>query len=170
MSQRLIFDKFNGAYMKYDNCLLKFQPKNTQLRHFRSQIQVFLLFRKILQLDKFEGANFKYDNSILKFLSQKYPNKDFLNKNIQIRHFCSQLQAVLFFREIRDWTDSRVLISNLTIVFLNILPKNTQIKHFQSKIPKQGIFDPKFRHFYFLTKFCSQTNLKVLVSNIKITF
>ena len=79
---------------------LKSLPKNTQIRHFWSQIQVFLFFRKILQLDKFEGADFKYDNSIFKILAQKYPNKAFLVKNSQIRHFWFQIQAFLFFRKI----------------------------------------------------------------------
>ena len=48
-------------------------------------------FHKFLQLEKFEGADFKYDNSILKIISQKYPNKAFLVKNTQIRHFWSQI-------------------------------------------------------------------------------
>ena len=106
----LQLDKFEGADFKYDNSIFKivgekypikaFLVKNTQIRHFWSQIQVFLFFRKILQLDKFEGADFKYDNSIFKILAQKYPNKAFLVKNSQIRHFWFQIQAFLFFRKI----------------------------------------------------------------------
>ena len=67
MSYRLFLDKFEGADLKYDNSLLKFQPKNNQIRHFWFQIQAFLFFRKILQLDKFEGADFKYDNIVFTF-------------------------------------------------------------------------------------------------------
>ena len=106
----LQLDKFEGADFKYDNSIFKilaqkypnkaFLVKNTQIRHFWSQIQVFLFFRKISQLDKFEGADFKYDNSIFKILAQKYPNKAFLVKNSQIRHFCFQIQAFFFFRKI----------------------------------------------------------------------
>ena len=93
----LKLDKFEGADFKYDNSFFKFQPKNIQIRHFWSQIQVYLFFHKILQLNKFEGADFKYDNSIFKNLARKYPNKTFLVKNIQIRHFWSKIQAFLFF-------------------------------------------------------------------------
>ena len=66
---------------------LKVQPKNTQIRHFWSQIQAFLFFREILQLDKFEGADFKYDNIVFKFQP----------KNTKMRHIWSQIQAFLFF-------------------------------------------------------------------------
>ena len=79
---------------------LQFFPKNTQIRHFWSQIQGLMCFRKILQLEKLQGADFKYDNSIFKILAQKYINKAFLVKNMQISHFCSQIQAFLFFRDI----------------------------------------------------------------------
>ena len=34
MSYKLIFDKFEGADLKYDGSYLKFQPKNTQRKHF----------------------------------------------------------------------------------------------------------------------------------------
>ena len=53
----------------------------------------------MLQLEKFEGADFKYDNSIFKILAQKYPNKTFSVKNIQIRHFWSQTLAFLLLHE-----------------------------------------------------------------------
>ena len=42
-----------------------FLVKNTQIRHFWSQIYIFLFLHKILQLGKFECADFKYDNSFL---------------------------------------------------------------------------------------------------------
>ena len=45
----IIFDKFEGADFKYDNCFLKFQSRNTQIRYFRSQTQAFFIFfHKIL--------------------------------------------------------------------------------------------------------------------------
>ena len=81
MRKRLIFDKFEGADFKYDNSFLKFQPKNTQIRHFWSQIQAFSLFHDILQLDKLKGADFKSHNSFFKILAQKYQNMAFLVKN-----------------------------------------------------------------------------------------
>ena len=79
-------DKFKDTDFKYDNIFFKFQPKNTQIRHFWVQIQVFSLFHEILQLDKFEGADFKRDKIVFEFQS----------KNIQIRHFWSQIWAFLF--------------------------------------------------------------------------
>ena len=35
--QKCIFDKLEGAEFKYDNSFIKFQSKNTQIRHFLSQ-------------------------------------------------------------------------------------------------------------------------------------
>ena len=47
------------------------------------QIQTFLYFGKVFQLAKFEGADFKNDNiDFLKILTEKYPNKEFLNENL----------------------------------------------------------------------------------------
>ena len=40
----------------------------------------------------------------------------------------------------------------MTIVFFKFSPKNKQIRHILSKIPKSGIFDPKFSHFCFSAK------------------
>ena len=36
--QTLILYKSEGANFKYDKSFWKFQPKNTQIKHFRSQI------------------------------------------------------------------------------------------------------------------------------------
>ena len=58
----------------------------------------------------------------------------------KFRYFC-------FFVKFWKWTNLRMMISNMTILFLKFLPKNTEIKHFWSKIPKCGSFGPKFRHF-----------------------
>ena len=73
---------------KYPNRV--FLVKNTQIRHFWSQIQAFLIFRKILLSDKFEGAVFKC--GIIVF--------NFQLKNSQNRHFWPRNQAFLFFCEI----------------------------------------------------------------------
>ena len=99
---------------------LKFLPKNTQGRHFLSQIQAFSLFQDILQLDKFEGADFKFDNIFFQIPAQKYPNHTFLVQNLDF----------FFLRKICNQTNLRVLISNMTIVFSNLQPKNTKIRHF----------------------------------------
>ena len=69
---------------------IKLQPKNTQIRHFCSQIQAFSFFHEISHFDKFEGAGFKYDTSFLKFQP----------KNTKIRHLWSQIQIFSFFHEI----------------------------------------------------------------------
>ena len=82
---------------------------------------------------------------------------------LRFRHFC-------VFVKFCNQTNSRVLISNLTIVLLKFLPKNTQIRHSWSKIPKNGIFSPKFGHFCFSAKFCNQINSRVLISNMTIVF
>ena len=58
----------------------------------------------------------------------------------------------------------------MTIVFFKFSPKNKQIRHVLSKIPKSGIFDPKFSHFFFLPKLCYQTNSRLVISNATILF
>ena len=80
----LQIDNFEGAGFKSDNAFLKFLPKNTQIRHFWSQIYTFLFFREILQIDKFKVVDFKYDNSFFLILAQIYPNKTFLVPNLDI--------------------------------------------------------------------------------------
>ena len=112
----LQLDKFEGADFKYGNIAFKFQPKNTQIRHFWSRIQAFLFFREILQIDKFEGADIKYDYSFFKFQP----------KNTQIRHFWSQILLFCFLTKFCNQANSKVLIANMTIVFLNSSPKITK--------------------------------------------
>ena len=153
---------------------LKFQLKNTQIRHFWSQIQAFSLFHDILQLEKFEGADFKYDNSFIKFQP----------KNTQIRHFWSQMQPFLFFSEnlqigkfegadfksdnsvfkmyAQKYPNNAFLVTNLRIFIfaLNfatrqilralILNMTTIFSKSSPEIQKSGIFGPKFKNFYFL--------------------
>ena len=101
---------------------------------------------------KFEGSDFKYDSRFLKLLS----------KNTQARHFWYQFQAffVLFFSKFCIQINSRMLISNMTIVLLKFQPKNTQIRHFSSQI----------QEFWFCTKLCTQTNSRALVTNMTMNF
>ena len=101
-------DKFKFADFKYDNSFSKkFQPKNIIIRHCWSHIQAFSFFHKILELDKFEGADFKtailVSNSRPKILKSGIFGPKF-------RHFCS-------FTKINNQTNSKVLLSNVTIVF-----------------------------------------------------
>ena len=66
----LQLDKFKGPDFKYDKIIFKFQSKNTQIRHFWSQIQGFLFLHRTLQEYKFKDADVKYDNNIFKFQPQ----------------------------------------------------------------------------------------------------
>ena len=66
------------------------------------------------------------------------------------------LDILVFFAKFCNDTNSRVL----TILFSNSSPK----------IPKSGMFGPRFKHFYFCTKLCSKTNSRVLISNMTILF
>ena len=103
-----------------------FQKKGTLYQH--------LLHEKKTHFDKFQGADFKYDNSFFNILAQKYPNKAFLLKNTQIRHFQSQIQAFLFFREILllgKFEGADFKYDNIVFKFQ---PQNTQIRHFWSQI------------------------------------
>ena len=140
---------------------LKFQTKNTQIRHRQSKIQAFSIFRETLQFDKFEDDDFKYDHIVFKFHS----------RNIQIKHFWSLLQAFLFFSaKFCKQTNLRVLFSNMNIVFEKLFPKNTKIRHFRLKIPESGVFGQILRDCCSFTKFCNQTNSNVLLSNMTIVF
>ena len=67
-------DKFEGADFKYNNIISKFQPKNTQIWHFWSQIYGFLMLHQTLKPDKFKDVDFKYD-IFFQILSQKYSYK-----------------------------------------------------------------------------------------------
>ena len=107
----------------------------------------FLFFREILQLGKFEGADLKYNYVLFKFQPKKYPNKSFLVRNLGIFAFSRNFAI----RQIRG-------CSNIAILFSNSSPK----------LPKSGIFGPKFRNFHYFTKFCNYTNPKVLISNMTI--
>ena len=135
----LQLDQLEGADFKYGNSFLKFQLKISQIRHFLSQIEAFFL--QNFQLDKFEGADFKYDNIFLKFLP----------KNTQIRYFWSQ---------VCNQTNSRVLISNMTMLFSNSSPK----------IPKSRIFGPRFKDFQFCVKLGNKINSRTLIPNRTIFF
>ena len=124
--------------------------QNTQIRYFWSQIQVFLFLHKTLQLGKFKGADFKCDNNSFEILAQKYPNQA----------FWSQIQTFLFFREILQLDKFEVGNFKYNNIFFKI----------PGKIHESGIFGPKFRQFCFFVKFCKQTNLRVLTSNMIIAF
>ena len=122
--------------------------------------QEFLFLHKILQLDIFKGADFKSHNSFFKLLAQYHPNKAFLVTNIQNGIFGPKFRYFCFSAKFCNQTNSRVLISNMTILFSNSSPK----------IPKTGIFGTEFRHFCFFVKFCKQANLRVMISNMTILF
>ena len=70
MHENLLLGKLEGVDFKYDNTFFEFQSKNTQIRHFWSQIEGFSLWHEILQSGKFEDADFKYENSIFKIQSK----------------------------------------------------------------------------------------------------
>ena len=85
----------------------------------------FFLFQEVLQLDKFEEADFKYDDSFFKILAQKCPNKTFLVPH-WVNFSFSQIFAKL---DKFDGADFKYENS-----FLKFYYKNTQIRHFLSKI------------------------------------
>ena len=72
-----------------------------------------------LYLDKFEGVDFKYDISFFK-LRSKILKKGFFGPNLRF-FFCAKLFILI---------NSRVLISNMVIIVLNLQPKFIQIRHF----------------------------------------
>ena len=76
-SQNFELDKFQAADFKYDNIAFKFQPRNTQIKHFWSQIYGFLFLDEILCLKKFEGTAVKYHSTVVfSSFSPKIPKQD----------------------------------------------------------------------------------------------
>ena len=97
---------------------------------------------------KFEGADLKYRNSLFKTLAPKYSYNASLIRNL----------SNFIFIGIFNYTNSRVLISNMAIVFQNSSPKT----------PKSGIIGPKFNVIYFCIKLYDKKNL--IISNMTIVF
>ena len=120
------------------------------MRHFWSQTQAFLLFHEVSQLNKFEGAKFKYNDIIFKF----HP------KDTHRGIFDLKFNDFYFYAKLNAKTNSRMLASNMTIIFSN----------FSSKIRKSGIFSPQFNDFYFYAKLNAKTNSRTLASNMTIIF
>ena len=126
----LHLDQFEGTDFKYDKIVFKFQPKNTQIRHFWSHILAFSFFDEILHLDQFEGADFKYDKIVFKCQ----------HNNTQIRPYWSQISAFLYFFEIlqldkfkgADFKSHNSFLKILAQKYPNkaFLVKNTQKWHF----------------------------------------
>ena len=110
LSQTFANIQIPGCCFKIRQYFLKNLPKDTLIRHFQSQIQAFLFFRKVFQIDKFEGANSKYENSFLKFQP----------KNIKIKHFLSQIQTFLLFCEILQIYKFQGATQNMTRGILGI--------------------------------------------------
>ena len=73
-----------------------------------------------MPFDKFESADFKFDNSFLKMPSKTHTNRTFLVPNLRLFCFCAKISNL---------TNSRMVISNIKIVFLKMPPKHIHIKH-----------------------------------------
>ena len=99
------------------------------------------------------GCWFQIWQQFFKILAQNNPNKAFLLPNLVIFVF-SQNFAI---RQIWGcWFQ----------IWQYCFHSNSS-----PKIPKSGIFGPKFRYFCFsFVKFCKSTNFRVLISNMTIVF
>ena len=75
----------------------KFWPKSSQIRHFLSQLKVFLFYMKLYIWQTEFSSQKSYLEPSLKFF--------------------------LFWRNLPNFTYSRVMISNMTIIFRNCCPK-----------------------------------------------
>ena len=75
---------------------LNLEDKNTQTKHFWSQIYGFSHFHEILHLETFDDADFKYDNNFFIILAPKYPTKAFLVPFLAFFFFPKILQLGIF--------------------------------------------------------------------------
>ena len=103
-----------------------------------------LFLHQTSQEDKFEDADFKYNKNIFKFQP----------KNMQIRHFSTQILAFLFYHEILQLDKFGMLISNVRILFSSSSQKYPN-KLFL--VPNLGIF-VFFMKFFFFTIFVFAPN------------
>ena len=103
-----------------------------------------------LQQGKFEDADFKYENNIFKFQP----------KNTEIGHFGPKFKNFNFLHEILQQANSRVLISNVTMVFQNYCPKQLN----------KAFFGSKFKNSSFCRKLCNYTIWRAFIKNMAIVF
>ena len=128
---RVVISNFKGLDFKSDNSVLNLQTKNTQIRHFWSQIQAFF------------SAKFSSQENLIVLTS---------NMTMLFSNFCPEIpkssifvpKFKLFFNQnfaIRQI--QRVLISNMTISFQIQVPK----------YPKQEFLVPNLVFFFLLQNF-----------------
>ena len=79
--------------------------------------------------------------------SPKIPKSDMLSPRFKDFYFCPKLCSK---------TNSRALISNMTMMLQNSSPK----------INESRIFGPKLKDFYFCTKLYYKTNSRTVISNM----
>ena len=101
---------------------LKFHPKNTQIRHFWSQIYRFFFLHKTLKIDKFKTVDSKMTIIFLNS-SPKIPD---------IRQFWSQFKRNLFLRQTLEFNKFDAAVFKYGKRFSKLLNKTT----------KQGILSP----------------------------
>ena len=99
--------------------------------HFWAHVWAFFFFfLRGFAVSQIRGCWFQIWQYYFQIPAQKYPNKAFLVPNLKI-FICTKLCSK---------TNSRTLISNMTIIFSISIPKTR----------KSGLFGPKFKIFYFL--------------------
>ena len=131
---------------------IRFSNFNLQIRHILSQIWSFLFCTKrcILTNSRLLISNYG-NNSSFKFLAKK----------TQTRLFWFQIWSFLFCTKLLKYLkNSRALASNATKDFSNS----------SLKIPNKGIFGFNFTVFLFWIKIFILKNLRLLISNMTISF
>ena len=94
-----------------------------------------MLFCEVLYLDKFKCADFKYGNILFKFHCKNTKTFwSFSPKILQTGIFGHKFEQFCFFVKFCKYTNLRVLISNMTVVFKKFYNKSIQIIHFLSQI------------------------------------
>ena len=112
----LQLDTFEGADFKYDNIILKFQCKNTQIRHFWSQNKGFLSFLPKFSTRHIRVRSFQIWQKYFRIPSPKICRSGIcLVPNLRIFIFCTKLC---------NKANSKALILKITMVFQNCYPKH----------------------------------------------
>ena len=151
-----------GTGFKYDFSIFKFQPKNSQIRRFWSQIKEFSFSHKTLLLEKFEGFNFKWD-TVFKNGPSKICGRQPLKKlkgyglrkqNVPLKFFKICLPQILLGP------------------FLNTLSQISQwlIQIPAPKYPKVTVFVLSLSIFIFVPNFAYWENSSIVISKLTIIF
>ena len=114
-------DKIEGADFKYDNIFSNSSKKYANRTFLVTNVGIFII-KWDFAIRQIRRSLFQINNIIFKIQPKKYPHQVFLVPSLKI----------IFSKKFCNKTNSRVLISNMTILFLNSSPSKSKLSNFAS--------------------------------------